>query len=419
MKKGALDSQPQVIKFISCLPMVGGSLRVHSTHSHKWSSLSVTCPWSVVLSGCTRLTAASDQVYQLLAHGRWFSLGALDSQPQVIKFISCFPMVGGSLWVHSTHSRKWSSLSVACPWSVVLSGCTRLTAASDQVYQLLSHGRWFSLGAHDSQPQVIKFISCLPMVGGSLRMHSTHSASDQVYQLLVHGRWFSLGALDSQPQVIKFISCFPMVGGSLWVHSTHNCKWSSLSVACPWSVVLSGCTRLTTASDQVYQLLAHGRWFSPGALDSQPQVIKFISCLSMVGGSLWVHSTHSRKWSSLSVAFPWSVVLSGCTRLTTASDQVYQLLAHGRWFSPGALDSQPQVIKFISCLSMVGGSLWVHSTHSCKWSSLSVAFPWSVVLSGYSSFFHHYNWSPWYTCSWNIAESGIKHNKSNQITVIV
>jgi hypothetical protein len=27
-KKGALDSQPQVIKFISCLPMVGGSLQV-------------------------------------------------------------------------------------------------------------------------------------------------------------------------------------------------------------------------------------------------------------------------------------------------------------------------------------------------------------------------------------------------------
>ena len=25
----------------------------------------------------------------------------------------------------------------------------------------------------------------------------------------------------------------------------------------------------------------------------------------------------------------------GCTRLVTASDNVYQLLAHGRWFSPG------------------------------------------------------------------------------------
>jgi hypothetical protein len=25
----------------------------------------------------------------------------------------------------------------------------------------------------------------------------------------------------------------------------------------------------------------------------------------------------------------------GCTRLTAASNKVYQLLAHGRWFSPG------------------------------------------------------------------------------------
>jgi hypothetical protein len=25
----------------------------------------------------------------------------------------------------------------------------------------------------------------------------------------------------------------------------------------------------------------------------------------------------------------------GCTRLAIASDKVYQLLAHGRWFSPG------------------------------------------------------------------------------------
>jgi hypothetical protein len=25
----------------------------------------------------------------------------------------------------------------------------------------------------------------------------------------------------------------------------------------------------------------------------------------------------------------------GCTRLAAASDKIYQLLAHGRWFSPG------------------------------------------------------------------------------------
>ena len=29
----------------------------------------------------------------------------------------------------------------------------------------------------------------------------------------------------------------------------------------------------------------------------------------------------------------------GCTRLAATSDKVYQLLAHGRWFSPGTLSS--------------------------------------------------------------------------------
>jgi len=29
----------------------------------------------------------------------------------------------------------------------------------------------------------------------------------------------------------------------------------------------------------------------------------------------------------------------GCTRLAAACDKVYQLLAHGRWFSPGTLAS--------------------------------------------------------------------------------
>ena len=30
-----------------------------------------------------------------------------------------------------------------------------------------------------------------------------------------------------------------------------------------------------------------------------------------------------------------SLLVKGCIRLTAASDKVYQLLAHGRWFSPG------------------------------------------------------------------------------------
>jgi hypothetical protein len=56
----------------------------------------------------------------------------------------------------------------------------------------------------------------------------------------------------------------------------------------------------------------------------------------------------------------------------------------------GALDSQPHVIKFTSCLPMVDGSLWV----------LRLLPPLKL--------------SPWY--SWNIAESGIKHQ--NQIKSI-
>ena len=51
----------------------------------------------------------------------------------------------------------------------------------------------------------------------------------------------------------------------------------------------------------------------------------------------------------------------GCTRLAAASDKVYQLLAHGWWFSPGTPAS-------------------------------------STTKTG----------------RWNIAESGIKHQKSNQ-----
>jgi hypothetical protein len=45
------------------------------------------------------------------------------------------------------------------------------------------------------------------------------------------------------------------ITNTLWVRS-QLCK------------LLKGCTRLTAASDEVYQLFAHGRWFSPGTLAS-------------------------------------------------------------------------------------------------------------------------------------------------------
>ena len=37
---------------------------------------------------------------------------------------------------------------------------------------------------------------------------------------------------------------------------------------CKLQKLQKGCTGLAVASDKVYQLLAHGRWFSPGTLAS-------------------------------------------------------------------------------------------------------------------------------------------------------
>ena len=39
----------------------------------------------------------------------------------------------------------------------------------------------------------------------------------------------------------------------------------------------------------------------------------------------------------ISVMVLWKSYKKGCTWLTATSDKVYQLLAHGRWFSPGTL----------------------------------------------------------------------------------
>ena len=54
-------------------------------------------------------------------------------------------------WVRALHLTTYTSLSpmrrgFAPGFVNYKKGCTRLAAASDKVYQLLAHGRWFSLG---------------------------------------------------------------------------------------------------------------------------------------------------------------------------------------------------------------------------------------------------------------------------------
>jgi hypothetical protein len=47
---------------------------------------------------------------------------------------------------------------------------------------------------------------------------------------------------------------------------------------------------------------------------------------------LTTHASLSSIWRGFTPGFV--NYKKGCTRLTVASDNVYQLLAHGRWFSP-------------------------------------------------------------------------------------
>ena len=57
--------------------------------------------------------------------------------------------VQSDFWFQSTHDyanlvNEWLTSAVGLGQSI--KGCTRLAAASDKVYQFLTHGRWFSPG---------------------------------------------------------------------------------------------------------------------------------------------------------------------------------------------------------------------------------------------------------------------------------
>ena len=127
--------------------------------------------------------------------------------------------------------------------------------------------------------------------------------------------------------------------------------------------------------------------YKKGALDWQPQVIKLTSCLPMAGGSFgYFGFFHHYNWppkikikskwhfvfinEDVMAVFPHSKLLKGPVAqwvrwldyLTTHTS----LSPMRRGFAPsfvnykkGALDWQPQVIQFTSCLPMAGGSLRV------------------------------------------------------------
>jgi hypothetical protein len=98
-----------------------------------------------------------------------------------------------------------------------------------------------------------------------------------------------------------------------------------------------GCTRLAAASDKVYQLLAKGRWFSPGTPASSTtktgrhdiaEILLKVALNTKI--QIQIHSPLRRGFALHFINYK-----RGCTRLSAASDKVYQLFAHDRWFSPG------------------------------------------------------------------------------------
>ena len=92
-----------------------------------------------------------------------------------------------------------------------------------------------------------------------------------------------------------------------------------------------GCTRLTVTSDKVYQLLAHGRWFSPGTPASSTTKT---GCHDIAeSGVKHQKSINHTSLSPIRRGFVPGFVNYKKGALDSQS-KVYQLLAHGQWFSP-------------------------------------------------------------------------------------
>jgi hypothetical protein len=96
------------------------------------------------------------------------------------------------------------------------------------------------------------------------------------------------------------------------------------------------CTRLAAASHKVYQLLAHGRWLNLKYLfvfTTKRNRYEMHTCVLFLN-IIWTNINY--KNISFFFQCAWLCKLQKeCTRLAAASHKVYQLLAHGRWFSPG------------------------------------------------------------------------------------
>ena len=101
-----------------------------------------------------------------------------------------------------------------------------------------------------------------------------------------------------------------------------------------------GCTRLAAASDKGYQLLAHGRWFSPGTSASSTTKTgrHDIAEILMKVALNTKNQSINRMVVGITTTCAISVYHYWCCEFEARSlcDKVCQWHATGRWFSPGS-----------------------------------------------------------------------------------
>ena len=115
-------------------------------------------------------------------------------------------------------------------------GCTRLTTTSDEVYQLLAHGRWFSLGTPASSITKIGrhvIAEILLKVALSTKNQSINnpcSSTVSVLSVSIH-RLVMSNCITVDPYLKKiqhssiiFVSGFMSVGVVRWVLTTNSTK---------------------------------------------------------------------------------------------------------------------------------------------------------------------------------------------------
>ena len=166
--------------------------------------------------------------------------------------------------------------------------------------------------------------------------------------------WYNWNIVESGVNTINNI--FGGARMAQWVRSLDLTSHTSLSPIQRWFALSfvnykKGCTRLAATSDKVYELLAQGRWFSPGipASSTTETGCHYIAeILLKVALNTKIHSFIPNFWKGWSWKYGMSITTHCCefepcswwgvldTTLWLCG-KVCLWLATGWWFSPGTL----------------------------------------------------------------------------------